>query len=95
MSTTEIPAGLVKQLREETGAGMMDCKRALQETGGDVEAAGEVAHDRSAYSGSTAGHQCSLQLFRGQSSALRIIFSGWLKDIGMTRQLQTLRGRNF
>jgi elongation factor Ts len=36
---TEIPASLVKQLRDETGAGMMDCKRALQETGGDVEAA--------------------------------------------------------
>jgi elongation factor Ts len=35
----EIPASLVKQLREQTGAGMMDCKRALQETGGDLEAA--------------------------------------------------------
>lgn len=34
-----IPATLVKQLREETGAGMMDCKRALQETDGDLEAA--------------------------------------------------------
>ena len=36
---TEISAGLVKELRELTGAGMMDCKRALQETGGDLEAA--------------------------------------------------------
>jgi elongation factor Ts len=36
---SEIPATLVKQLRDETGAGMMDCKRALQETGGDLEAA--------------------------------------------------------
>ncbi len=35
----EISAGLVKQLREMTGAGMMDCKRALTETGGDVEKA--------------------------------------------------------
>lgn len=33
----EISAALVKQLREKTGAGMMDCKRALGETGGDVE----------------------------------------------------------
>jgi elongation factor Ts len=34
-----ITAGLVKELREKTGAGMMDCKNALNETGGDVEAA--------------------------------------------------------
>ena len=31
-----IPADAVKRLREETGAGMMDCKRALVESGGDV-----------------------------------------------------------
>ncbi len=35
----EITAGLVKELREKSGAGMMDCKKALQETGGDIEAA--------------------------------------------------------
>ncbi len=35
----EITAGLVKDLREKTGAGMMDCKKALQENGGDIEAA--------------------------------------------------------
>ncbi|WP_341754131.1 translation elongation factor Ts [Candidatus Tisiphia endosymbiont of Dioctria rufipes] len=34
-----INAGLVKQLREKTGAGMMDCKKALLETKGDFEAA--------------------------------------------------------
>jgi len=34
-----ISAALVKQLREMTGAGMMDCKAALAETGGDLEAA--------------------------------------------------------
>jgi elongation factor Ts len=34
-----ITAQMVKELREKTGAGMMDCKLALQETGGDVEAA--------------------------------------------------------
>lgn len=36
---TEISAGQVKALREKTGAGMMDCKRALSEAGGDMEAA--------------------------------------------------------
>lgn len=34
-----ITAQMVKDLREKTGAGMMDCKAALQETGGDIEAA--------------------------------------------------------
>ena len=36
---TEISAALVKELRDRTGAGMMDCKRALQETNGDMDAA--------------------------------------------------------
>jgi elongation factor Ts len=35
----EITATMVKELRDKTGAGMMDCKAALQETGGDMEAA--------------------------------------------------------
>ena len=35
----QIPASLVKELREKTGAGMMDCKKALTETDGDVEGA--------------------------------------------------------
>jgi elongation factor Ts len=35
----EITAALVKELREKTGAGMMDCKKALGETGGDIEGA--------------------------------------------------------
>ncbi len=36
---TEITAALVKELREKSGAGMMDCKKALTETNGDIEAA--------------------------------------------------------
>ena len=35
----QITASLVKELRDKTGAGMMDCKRALTETGGDLEQA--------------------------------------------------------
>src|SRR2546429_3580169 len=35
----EIAAGLVKELRDRTGAGMMACKQALQETNGDMDAA--------------------------------------------------------
>src|SRR5260370_24411167 len=36
---TAISAGQVKQLRDKTGAGMMDCKTALTETQGDIEQA--------------------------------------------------------
>jgi elongation factor Ts len=39
---SEITAKDVKALRDQTGAGMMDCKRALQETDGDIEAAVEL-----------------------------------------------------
>ena len=35
----EITAALVKELRDKSGAGMMDCKKALTESGGDIEAA--------------------------------------------------------
>jgi elongation factor Ts len=38
----QITAGLVKELRERTGAGMMECKKALTEVGGDIEAAIEL-----------------------------------------------------
>jgi len=36
---SQITAGMVKELRDQTGAGMMDCKSALTETGGEMEAA--------------------------------------------------------
>src|SRR5574338_1111038 len=41
-----ITADLVKTLRERTGAGMMDCKAALNETGGDIEKAIDVLRKR-------------------------------------------------
>ena len=37
----EITAAMVKELREKTGAGMMDCKKALTESGGDLSAAND------------------------------------------------------
>jgi elongation factor Ts len=43
---TAISAALVKELRDQTGAGMMDCKRALQEAGGDLEAARKLLRER-------------------------------------------------
>jgi elongation factor Ts len=44
--TETISASLVKELRDQTGAGMMDCKRALEETGGDIEAARTLLRER-------------------------------------------------
>jgi len=42
----EISAQLVRELREKTGAGMMDCKRSLQETNGDMDAAIVLLRER-------------------------------------------------
>ena len=42
----EISAAAVKELREQTGAGFMDCKRALEETSGDVAAAVALLRER-------------------------------------------------
>jgi elongation factor Ts len=41
-----VSADLVKRLRDMTGAGMMDCKRALEETGGDLERARVLLRER-------------------------------------------------
>jgi elongation factor Ts len=54
----DIPASLVKKLRDETGAGMMDAKRALQETSGDFDAAKRLLRERGmAEAGKRAGRQ--------------------------------------
>ncbi|TML13730.1 MAG: elongation factor Ts, partial [Actinobacteria bacterium] len=42
----EISAALVKELRDQTGAPMMDCKRALQEANGDMEAAVRILREK-------------------------------------------------
>src|SRR5215210_4729731 len=55
---SEIPAALVKELRDQTGAGMMDSKRALQETQGDLDAAKKLLRERGmAEAGKRAGRQ--------------------------------------
>jgi elongation factor Ts len=42
----EITAAMVKDLRERTGAGMMDCKNVLSETGGDIEKAIDLLREK-------------------------------------------------
>ena len=55
---SEIPAKLVKELRDTTGAGMMDCKRALEETGGDLDAARTLLREKGlASAGKRAGRE--------------------------------------
>ena len=57
MSAT-ISASLVKELRDLTGAGMMDCKRALEETDGDIQAARTLLRERGmASAGKRAGRE--------------------------------------
>src|SRR5687767_3605178 len=56
--TTTISASLVKELRDQTGAGMMACKQALQETAGDLEAARTLLRERGlASAGKRAGRE--------------------------------------
>ena len=50
----EITAGLVKELRELTGLGMMECKKALEESGGDIKKAGELLRIKSGAKASKA-----------------------------------------
>ena len=41
-----ITASMVKELREQTGSGMMDCKKALQETDGDMDKAVDLLREK-------------------------------------------------
>jgi len=50
-----ISAAMVKELRERTGLGMMDCKRALTEAGGDMEKAIEELRKKKCIKGSEEG----------------------------------------
>jgi elongation factor Ts len=60
MAVAEVSAGDVKALRDSTGAGMMDCKRALADAGGDVERARELLRERGlAKAGKRAGRETS------------------------------------
>ena len=58
MSTPTISASQVKELREQTGAGMMECKRALVEADGDLEEARRILRERGlAAAGKRAGRE--------------------------------------
>ena len=85
----EITSALVKELRERTGVGMMDCKAALSETKGDLEAAVDLLRKKGlakaasrpkAWSGSwskAARVFWSRSIPKPISSRAMIIFKGW------------------
>ena len=57
----EITAGMVKELREATGLGMMDCKKALTETNGDFKAAEELLRIKSGAKASKAASRVTAE----------------------------------
>ncbi|MCX7194775.1 MAG: translation elongation factor Ts [Proteobacteria bacterium] len=57
----EITAGMVKDLREATGLGMMDCKKALVETNGDFKAAEELLRIKSGAKASKAASRIAAE----------------------------------
>ena len=61
MATDEISLDLIKELRERTGAGVMDCKRALQETGGDLEKAERYLAEQGIASAEKKAHRETAQ----------------------------------
>ena len=70
-----ITAAMVRQLRQRTGLGMMDCKKALAETGGDFERAHDWLRKRGAAvadkkAGRTAGEGCIAAAIRGEFGCL-------------------------
>jgi len=74
----DISAATVKALREATGQGMMECKKALQETGGDIEAAQDILRKKGLAMAekkaarSTAEGRVAIQVSDDGSSAVMI-----------------------
>ena len=54
-----ITAALVKELREKTGAGMMDCKKALSATDGDMDKAIDFLREKGLASAAKKSWSCS------------------------------------
>ena len=76
---TAISASLVKELRDLTGAGMMDCKRALEDSGGDLEAARRLLREKGmAQAGKRAGRETTegIVLARAQNARGTLVAVG-------------------
>ena len=71
---TEISAALVKELREETNVGMMECKKALVEAGGDKAKAVKILRERGL---AIAGKKASRTAKEGQVASEVLQAAGW------------------
>ena len=95
---SQISPALVKELREKTNAGMMDCKRALDEAAGDMTKAEELLRkkgiasaSKKASTGCQGGHSRFLHSFAGQGrrpcrDQLRNRFRGQERSVSRVRQ---------
>lgn len=74
---TEITVQAVKSLRERTGAGMMECKRALVETGGDEERAIDLLRQRGAAKAAARSHRTATEgavvAFKSDAGAIAMV----------------------
>ncbi len=68
----EITAALVKELREKTGAGMMDCKKALSQTGGNLEQAVDLLRTKGLAAAAKKSGRVTAEGLVGIASAPRI-----------------------
>lgn len=73
---SEITASMVKELREKTGAGMMECKKALQEANGDMQNAEDIiaksGHKKAAKSASRTAAQGKIVIVSSAHAALML-----------------------
>jgi elongation factor Ts len=68
MTMAEISAALVKELREKTNVGMMDCKKALTETNGDMEAAIDLLRKKGMAKAAAKGSRIATEGLVGSAS---------------------------
>lgn len=92
----EITAALVKQLRERTGAGMMECKKALEEAKGSVDDAIDVLRKRGIASAakksarSTKQGSITVALGEGRQNGVILEFNCESDFVARTEQFQTM-----
>ena len=72
----EITASMVKELRNRTGLGMMECKKALEEAGGDMNKAEDLLRIRSGAKASNRGRHVTPSRERAASAPITRYHSG-------------------
>lgn len=95
-----VTAAQVRELRERTGAGMMDCKRALEETGGDFEKATTLLRERGIMKGAKRAEKVAAEGIIGvyvhhdKKMAVMVELNSETDFVAKTDQFQEL-GKNL